>query len=308
MGGMGRSGTSLLRNLLDSHPAIASGPEFFPLQPLLRLFGDVKAKIHNKEVVHYIDYETLQTLTKSGIDRVLGGYARRKSKEVLVEKSPSNLWFFPALADLYPDAKFIQIIRDGRDVVCSHLEVGRRHAKMGKSLDPVNGIMLVSALDGAILWNTAIEHGESLCGSGSRLHAERRCITVKYEDLVFRTEAELRRICTFLEVPFDPGMLFPERAKHDDVIDGLWVTEREVSRPVSVASVGRWREEMTLAQRICFSAAAHNTLASLGYEKSTGWALEGLSLDSPTTAEEMARARDEIAKHPLLKRIKSTHE
>jgi hypothetical protein len=113
-------------------------------------------------------------------------------------------------------------------------------------------------------------------GTGCRHYLE-----VRYEALVNDTESELRRICAFVDLPFDPAMLryyerTPERLReHRDRFDRQWtllVSHQErltnVARttgPPLPERCGHWRHEMTSAERAEFEKHAGSLLGELGY-------------------------------------------
>ena len=297
IGGMGRSGTSLLRSMLDSHPQIASGPEFDLLPEIARLYRLFQEKREAGRIDDYLTSQEIIRLFRGLIQGALSGYARRKGKTILAEKSPINIQCFDTLAEIMPEAKFIHMIRDGRDVVCSHLKVGRRYKDQGMN---VQSVELVSIYHAAKQWSQTVQVGMQFCARISQLHQPSPCLTIKYEDLVLYPERTLRQITDFLDVEFHPAMLEHHKHPHDVKIDNLWYTHQEFWRPISQDSIGRWRQEWELWQRLLFAAAGEETLESLGYESGPEWILDGLngSVDALNTIMETARAQIEADLFP----------
>ena len=236
-GAMGRSGTNLLRNMLDCHPQIAAGPEFNYLEHIIKLYRTLRDGLNHTGASAYCSAPQLDQLMRDFIAHMLGSYAQRKGREIIVKKTPSNLWYFMELAHLFPDARFVHIVRDGRDVCCSHLDVGRRMIKAHEGRTLPADSPLTSAYHCGGLWTETIRFGMQICGPGSPLYESGRVITVRYVDLVTNTENELRRICDHIGVSFQAEMLRPERYQHDTYIDGIWVDPQDPYRPVSAASV-----------------------------------------------------------------------
>jgi hypothetical protein len=302
IGGMGRSGTNLLRSMLDCHSQIASGPEFDPLEATINLYRLVQSKRAAKRIDVYV--------TKDSIDRSFGDlirsyfdeYVRAKGKRMLVEKTPSNIWNFDVLTEIFPDAKFIHVVRDGRDVACSHLEVGQRYLESNTDITKPDSSPLVSPLVCGILWTETVQRGMQICGPESTLFRQGRCLTVRYADLVFHTERELSRICNLLGIEFEKTMLHPERCPHDVVVDGLWVTKEKYFRPVAVSSIQRWRKDMDLRSRVLFSIKGQVGLKLLGYEENNDWIVEGLTTSPEEIRKQTEAIRAEVAALERAKR------
>ncbi len=150
----------------------------------------------------------------------------------------------PLLAKLFPQARFIHIIRDGRDVALSYADV------------PFGPKTVARAAD---LWAQRVEQGTD---DGRGLGAE-RYIEVFYEQMVSDLEATARRLCDFLHLEFDPAMLeYTERAR-SDVLPTAGRFNPHVTKPVS--KVRSWEEQMPAEQVEVFEAVAGDVLARLGY-------------------------------------------
>ena len=126
---------------------------------------------------------------------MFSAYAHRQGKRRYAEKTPANVMHISLLGELFPESRFIHIIRDGRDVTLSYLSVDFGAESVG---------------EGAISWKRAVEQGRR---DGSSLGPD-RYREIKYEDLVHDPEGALRDLCAFVELPFDPRMLrYFERAE-----------------------------------------------------------------------------------------------
>jgi len=297
IGGMGRSGTNLLRRMLNSHSVIASGPEFNHIEDIIKLFRKLYTSIEQGRTSAYLTTQELIASYRAFIESLFEPYAHRRDARIVVEKTPSNIWFFPELSFIFPDAKFINLMRDGRDVACSHREVGQRMVKAGETISTDRDSALVSIFHCATLWNETIRFGMSLSQKDSPLARANRILSVKYEDLVAYPEQEIRRLCRFLDVSYEPEMLVPEELSHDTFTDGFWVIPEDSTRPVSQRSVGRWRSELSLRERVIFSAKGQEGLLLAGYENSGRWAGEGLNVDPEKLPSEIRSAECEVQMH-----------
>jgi hypothetical protein len=156
----------------------------------------------------------------------------KRDPQLLGDKNPHYGLFVPALARLFPRARFIHLIRDYRDNILSYRSVRFDLWSFG-------GL--------AYRWK---HYNEAVLVVARQI--PERFLRVRYEDLVESPESELRRICGFLGVTFTPELLrFHERGGR---VDLAW--HRNANRPPDVERAGRWRTVMTagqcaIADRIC---------------------------------------------------------
>jgi|GEM_PF-578410 len=216
--GVPRSGTTLLRTMLDAHPSIACGPETPWLaehQPatLLGLVRAMRDPEHGYCKSYHQSPEVLHQAARNFLDDVMLAYARARDKTRWAEKTPNNLLHLDALHQLLPDAKWVWITRDALDVAQSTASVAAHR----KGIAPVyeNTLRLtpsqsvcstpLAATLRWINWNRRIEGFLS----NKPFHH------LIYESLVCAPQTELRRLCEFIEEPFDASMLVYDKAKHD---------------------------------------------------------------------------------------------
>jgi hypothetical protein len=189
--GCQRSGTTLLRLVLDSHPAVACGPETRFLESMTRIVGDDWPRLAR--------YGCDKSEWLAGIAAWYGGlqdeYAQRRGKVRWADKTPRYALIMDFLDQLFPDAQFIHIIRDPRDVVLSHRK------RFG----------YVSAVKAVRKWPVYVATARA---SGQRLGPQ-RYLEVRYEDLVADNSKELRRVFEFIDEPWDPIVLDYDQLPHD---------------------------------------------------------------------------------------------
>lgn len=276
--GVPRSGTTLLRMMLDAHPEMAILPETGFLAEVARLEEGPGAReavfrtIRSAEAWDDFglsedelraELEPLATNARADAVRAFYRlYARRFGKPRWGEKTPAYGLHLEDIARLLPEAHFIHIIRDGRDVA---LSVRGLHFAPGESMEEI-----------ADDWCRRIETTRAQGSRGPRY------LEVRYEDLVKEAEATLRQVCAFVDLPFDPAQLAyhlraPRRLEeHRDrrSPDGrLVVTHAQrlrqqegVTRPPDRRRVGLWRTAMTPEERAAFERVAGGVLRELGYE------------------------------------------
>ena len=189
-------------------------------------------------------------------------YARRFAKARWGDKTPSYGPHALAIETLLPEARFVHIIRDGRDVA---LSVRPLWFAPGPTVE-----------DAARDWAGRIERTRAACARCGHV------IEVRYEDLVTAPEAALRRVCAFLDLPFEPRML----AWHENALSRLREHEgrldregrvrltkqqrldqqRRVAGPADRSRLYRWRLEMSADEQRRFHDVAGGMLRTLGYE------------------------------------------
>jgi len=216
--GVPRSGTTLLRVLLDSHPNIASGPEtpwFCAHHP--RTLGALVEYLCSDPHGYCANFggarEEVFAAARVFVDTLLTGYARRKGKRRWAEKTPDNLQFLPFLKELFPDARFIHLRRNPLDVGLSTSVVPAHR----KGVTPFNETRL-ALFFGVAVANNAFNavlrwvHWERKIATGL---AGIDVLPVAYEELVRAPESTLRRIFEFVDEPWAPEAMNFMAAKHE---------------------------------------------------------------------------------------------
>jgi hypothetical protein len=262
--GVRRSGTTLLRVMLDRSPELAIPDEsYFIPQIADRHRGriDVEAFLD--------DLRRLPTLREwgvsldaiarrlqpgatlsAGIAAVYEAYAEARGKRRWGDKTPMYMQHLRLVERLFPDAIYVHLIRDGRDAALSFLSVSP-------------GIMTETwahprnAAGFACQWRT-----EVLCARAlGRRAGERRYLEVRYEELVAEPEAVLRRICDFAGLRFEPAML-----EYPGAVDvSTKPHQQSLARPPT-AGLRNWREQMAPSDVEAFERVTGDLLAHLGYE------------------------------------------
>ena len=280
--GVPRSGTTLLRLMLDAHPQLTIPPETHFLPELLRTCkagGATRERV--MEVItatkRWPDFqlEPSRLLRRLPADRPVKGreaarafyaaYAESVGKPRWGDKTPVYRKNMLSIQKALPEARFIHIIRDGRDVALSVL---------GLLFGPD------SVDEAARRWKRKVLRARE---QASRLRHYRE---VRYEDLVIDPEPTLRSVCEYTELPWDPAMLEYHRHAAERMAVIARRRERQgldpiptgygprihalTSEPPKGERVGRWRAEMAPADRAAYEGRAGDLLAQLGYEVAGG--------------------------------------
>jgi Sulfotransferase family len=286
--GVGRSGTTLLRMMLDAHPELAVPPETHFLNPFIQASGrfrfnprlGAKAIVEDErrrwgdfglEASDLIErFEAIEPYNTSDALRAFYLlYADKHGKSRWGDKTPDYIRKMKKIQKTLPEARFIHVIRDGRD---AGLSQNSRIVKRGKEPVPPREM--------ARRWRKRIVK--------SRIDANEvdRYIEVRYEDLVADTESVLRRVCEHVELDYDPVMLrYHERAEErlQEMAGALPAKkgrpEREAgervqahaltTKPPDPERLQVWKREMTDAENAEFEEAAGYLLDELGYETVT---------------------------------------
>jgi tetratricopeptide (TPR) repeat protein len=220
--GFPRSGTTLLEVILEGHPNIVSLEE-------------------NESLVDAVD-EYLRTpydlrrfaaASNSELERLRASYWRHVGAagtdvmgKMFVDKNPLNTLKLPLIARLFPDAKIVFACRDPRDIVLSCF---RHRFKMSA---PIYELLTV---EGAAAYYDAVMR---LMLRYANLFPLPTCL-VRHEDVVTEFQREMKRVCDFLQIAWDPAMGdFALRTQHRE---SLTPSTSQLAKGLSTEGLGQWR-------------------------------------------------------------------
>jgi sulfotransferase family protein len=265
--GFPRSGTTLLRAMLDSHPELAIPPEshFIPLLWLVRrryiergrfnpeaLLNDVFKSSRFRE--WGLNEDAVRRGVKDGgahdfagvIESLFLVYAHKHGKHRWGDKTPGYSLDMPLLADLFPSARFVHVVRDGRDVALSFLE-----RFIGKDSRPA---VVAEA------WAHRIRRARA---DGAAL-GPNRYMEARYEELAADPAPVLRSVCEAIELEYRPEML----TYYERVSGSIPSREKQLhSNLLKPPTTGLrdWRSQMDAKTLRIFEAIAGAELNDLGY-------------------------------------------
>jgi len=253
--GKERSGTTLLQAMLNSHPNIVAPPES---RFIMRLYARYSNKRWTENTIRQfcdelytekifseywgIDKNELITSLLKFKDRLTYPLvcklvfhlhaAQGKQVKMYVDKNPLYYYFIPEINKLYPQAKYVHIVREYHANIVSH-----------KRIITVN----MSMADMAYRW---LKVHEMLEETKKRMPGQ--WITVKYETLVTEPEATMKSVCGFLGVQFDPVMvekhsssLYPSFYKNIDTNEGFRKIHQNVFQPITTSFIDEWKDKLT---------------------------------------------------------------
>ena len=296
--GCARSGTTLVRRIVDAHPEIAITPEMHWISHYVNFFKNQNRLVtpevvselsrHKRFAQFEIPHEQFEGLLGSGealpypafLNRVFGLYGEIKNKPLVGNKTPAYVRRIPTLHALWPAAKFVHIIRDGRDVCMSIFNWKKGERIVGRYAsweeDPVSTT--------ALWWERKVRKArEDGAALGPGLYHE-----MHYEALVEDPERECNRLCEFLGVPYDDAMIRfhegRERVKPGRSAKSAWLRV--------TSGLRNWRTEMCTGDVERFEASAGDLLEELGYERA-------VPNPSSEALEQAARIREAFAREAL---------
>jgi len=308
--GYQKSGTTWLMRMLDSHPEILCKGEgrFFGAgwrQESVRRIDDRRppSSLHNAVLdAEYLKLwiersvwsrnddaeEHLTNLIRMSIDYFLTGELSKTSKRLVGDKSPLLTdTVLEEIAGIYPEAKVIHIIRDGRDAAISAVHHSWNFGRAGKNAETTakreayrrdqrelrgagESIFAGNSLSKlAKEWSDRVDKnvkdGQSLLGSN---YSE-----VRYEDLLEKPEEELRRLLNYLGAEASEEIVrrCVSAASFEKLSKGRKKGEEDPSSFFRKGVAGDWRNTFTEEDRRVFKEVAGDLLIKLGYEKDRDW-------------------------------------
>ena len=267
--GMERSGTTLLSMMIGAHGQIAvplatTGMWIDFAQRLDHFNGLATAKdvarlvdaVRGHERIRLWDADLdrgrmLEDLPLNDYGAVVARfhaeYARAKGKPYWANVDIATLDHMDQVNRWLGNARFLHIVRDGRDVALSHQTMPYGAGNIAECARAWVNRTATSVKMGTIL-------------------GQARYMTVRFEDLVLETRSSLGRICDFLGVAFDESMLrYADMVDEKIPVDRRWLWPA-ISRPPQGSRIGQWRSRMTRSQRIVFEGIANRTLKDWRYE------------------------------------------
>jgi hypothetical protein len=290
--GHARSGTTILARVIRQHQEVYCHwqAHFFTRPPLLEALvadprvGDWLGRANNR---WNRGRDLSPVVLRAAADIILEREARREGKRIVGDKSPSSLLDGESVRlmyKVYPDARLIYIIRDGRDTVLSHRfqnfiefpqlltkEDARIRAEFARNPEPfMAGERSVFTSKGirhaAEGWVRNVRETDQF---GKDLFGD-HYLSLRYEDLLERSWKELERIWSFLGAsPAEECVKTGVNAELQQNLDIAWQNQKsgDIARSLQKGKSGSWQTMFTSRDRQVFKEIAGEMLASWGY----GW-------------------------------------
>jgi LPS sulfotransferase NodH len=294
--GHARSGTTLLMRLARLHPEVHCNYQahFFTRKPMLKSLVDspeAEEWLTRKSNRWNQGRDLSPLVLRAAADFIMERDAAREGKSIVGDKSPSSTIHAQVVRDahaLYPDAKIIYIVRDGRDVLIS--ERFRNFVEESKFLTAedkriISDLKVDSApfSDGrrSIFTETSIRNIakrwaddlREIDSEGVELYG-RNYIPLRYEDLLTQPFAEMSRLWKFLSVKKISKTLEKQLlAEMSSNPDEEWQAKRneDIASFLPKGQAGNWQRLFTARDKALFKEVAGEALVKWGYEKDGAW-------------------------------------
>lgn len=260
IGGCPRSGTTLMRVMLDTHSRICCGPECSLLLPrwphvrnLARRFAIPEGAIR----------ALFAASPSQGwfADEFFKLYCATLGKPRWAEKTVANIHHMDFIFSRFPKASFIHMIRDGRDTVCS-LRTHPRHKVVNGALVELNTRHPVEP---------CVRRWVEYVQAGLEHRSDPRYLEVRYEDLVAHPRATLERVFAFVGEPFEERVLNFHEVEGGSRDFTNNPQNPEANRPVYTKAVSRWRSDFSAPEVATFKRLGGALLVELDYVKDDNW-------------------------------------
>lgn len=271
--GSPRSGTSMFRLMLNSHPEVIVPPEsgfahWLSNKYASLAFGDTEVlKNFSVDTFNSRKFETWglsrqelescfmryqPTSYEELCQLVYFAYAVKKNKEVRITGDKNNYYIkhIKSLKQKFPNAKFLLLVRDIKDVVCSCLELHEKEINSIYKPELSNSIMDISNE-----WNK-----DNL--DAYKLLNDNVCV-VRYEDLITNPEQELVRVCTYLDVEYNHQMI-TYYMNNDEPKDFLQWKKKTLEAP-DANNMMKYKSKLSAEDVILINNAAQDTLSLFNY-------------------------------------------
>lgn len=262
--GVSRSGTTLLRVILDRSSGIAIPDESFFVPLLARRhrgtvyperFLDDLGRMPTLEAWGLAPDDVATRLrpgmkTGPAIAAIFESIAAKEGKPRWGDKTPMYMRHLPLLERLFPAAQYIHLIRDGRDAALSFL-------RMPEGTFTRTWAHPETAAEFACLWRTEVAAAREL----GRNAGPSRYLEVRYEELVAEPGAVVAAICEFARIPFEPAML-----EYAGAVDVSEKPHQQRLRQPPTTGVRDWRSQMSVEEARAFEEIAGELLSELGYQ------------------------------------------
>ncbi|XP_076836408.1 tyrosylprotein sulfotransferase 1, like [Brachyhypopomus gauderio] len=229
VGGVPRSGTTLMRVMLDAHPEVRCGEETRVIPRLLAMQATWSRSSRERVRLDEagVTEDVLDSAVRAFLLEIIVGHGEPAPR--LCNKDPFALKSLAYLSKLFPRAKFILMLRDGRATV---------HSMISRKVT-ITGFDLTSYRDCLVKWNRAVEVMYDQCQGASK----GSCLPVRYEQLVLHPEQVMRELLQFLELPWDSSVLHHEQLIGKSGGISLSKVERstdQVINPVNIEALSKW--------------------------------------------------------------------
>ncbi len=255
--GCGRSGTTLLRTMLNHHPEVAIPLESFFIVdylrtpktvPLSRLRSMLNDEYELKEWGLDLTGETFDgcETPRQLITKLHERYTAEHGKTRWGQKTPRLIRFGDLLKTNYPKAKFIIVLRDPRATVNSLMK---------------SNVHSANVLFASKRWAADVREGLAL----KQTYPD-DVLEIRYEDLVTEPEQNLKRVCDFLDIAYDPAMLDYHESGVKEYSSYYDQIHARLAQPPQASRIDAWRDELKPEDIAIIEAICGDLMEQVGYQ------------------------------------------
>jgi hypothetical protein len=255
--GCGRSGTTLLRTMLNHHPQVAIPLESLFMVDYLRAAPSIPITVLASILLHdYEFHEWGMPITHEDLagcqtaqdimDRIHDLYQAQEGKSRWGQKTPRFVRHGDLLKSVYPAAKFIHLLRDPRAVTLSLMRSNLHRS---------------NAYFGARRWLMDVRAGQTLKSTYPD-----DVLELRYEDLVTEPESTLHTVCDFLSLPFDTSMLAYDQTgtrEYQSIFDQI---HQGLHEPPRAGRIDAWRQKLSPRDQEVIETLCAETMREVGYQ------------------------------------------
>ncbi|MCF6222628.1 MAG: sulfotransferase [Flavobacteriaceae bacterium] len=273
-----RSGTSLFRLMLNSHPNVVVPPESGFLQWWYSKYKNWSirdsqniefVKIFIKDILSSKKIEDWKLDSKMVEENIFKfqpsnygelssliyySYKNNSDIKLIGDKNNYYIHYLSTLDSIYPTSKYIHLIRDGRDVACSYKKI--------KTLD-TNSLYKPNLNTG--IQKIALEWKTNINGIDTFLE-NKKAVKIRYEDLLLNPEEELKKVCNFLEISFHKQMLDFFKSEFNDEPLSTRDWKMKTFEPLDKSNFGKYKNILSDKEIVLFNKVNQNLLSMYGYE------------------------------------------
>lgn len=236
VGGVPRSGTTLLQNMLDSHPDVYGGPEFGHLPSIIELRRTMHKSVLSGAIARYTTTDEIDINLRSLAISFLSRPARESGANRISEKTPGNALCFDEILDLFPFSVGVHVVRDPRAILASMRRVRSRYLE--KSMELPQRIRTCQDMANTIALYF-------MCGLKAFKKNPARIIVIRFEDLVTEPLIVMKKLCRLAQINFCHKMLRPSSNRHDaeSLVKAMtpWYTIDEFYRDPDPSQIEAWK-------------------------------------------------------------------
>ncbi len=244
VGGIPRSGTTLVQNVIDSHSKILGLPEFKNIHRIINLQRQMKDEVKKGFIDLICTEQELNSYFKSFIKSFFEPLKKKHGYEYISEKTPQNLLVFQDLIELFPKSKFVLVVRDPRAIVNSTKKVNERARKQ----------KVQSAVGSFYEYTNKIREQYQLTNKLIKKYPD-KIFFIRYEDLVNDIERITKDFCQYMSINWEPEMMKPGEQHHLNEKGMLtdynkaYYDKKLFGRNADSSSLYKWKKELTKREK-----------------------------------------------------------